>query len=71
MPLVCDEMENKSIKKTLTIPKWLNDAAEKRHINYSHVLQESLKHHLGITDHHMQDNILIRLIRLCNSIKWM
>lgn len=48
MPLVRDEMANKSVKKTLTIPKWLNDAAEKHHVNYSHILQESLKHHLGI-----------------------
>ena len=32
----------KSVKKTLTIPEWLNDAAEKRHINFSSVLQKAL-----------------------------
>lgn len=32
----------KAIKKTLTIPEWLNDAAEKQHINFSAVLQEAL-----------------------------
>lgn len=32
----------KSVKKTLTIPEWLNIAAEKRHINFSSVLQQAL-----------------------------
>lgn len=32
----------KSIKKTLTIPEWLNDEAEKRHVNFSSVLQKAL-----------------------------
>jgi len=34
---------NRSIKKTLTIPQWLNIEAEKRNINFSSVLQEALK----------------------------
>ncbi len=32
----------KSVKKTLTIPEWLNKRAEKVGINFSQVLQESL-----------------------------
>lgn len=32
----------KSVKKTLSIPAWLNDEAEKRHINFSSVLQQAL-----------------------------
>lgn len=32
----------KAVKKTLTIPAWLNDAACERGINFSQVLQESL-----------------------------
>ena len=32
----------KSVKKTLTIPEWLNTAAESRHINFSSVLQQAL-----------------------------
>lgn len=32
----------KSIKKTLTIPEWLNEKAEKMSINFSQVLQEAL-----------------------------
>jgi predicted RNase H-like HicB family nuclease len=35
--------ENKSIKKTLTIPMWLNERAEHANINFSGVLQEALK----------------------------
>ena len=43
-----DSMENRAVKKTLTIPAWLNDAAEKRKVNYSQILQSALKDHLGI-----------------------
>ena len=32
----------KSVKKTLTIPEWLNTEAEKRHVNFSSVLQQAL-----------------------------
>ena len=39
----------KSIKKTLTIPAWLNDAALAQGLNFSQILQEALKAklHLG------------------------
>lgn len=48
MPLVRDEIENKSIKKTITIPKWLNDLAEDNNVNFSKLLQVSLKKYLGV-----------------------
>lgn len=48
MPLVRDEIENKSIKKTITIPKWLNDLAEDKNVNFSKLLQVSLKKYLGV-----------------------
>jgi len=51
MPLLREAMENKAVKKTLTIPKWLNDAAEKENINFSHLLQSALKQQLGIDEH--------------------
>lgn len=38
----------KSIKKTLTIPAWLNTAALEQNINFSQVLQEALKSKLHI-----------------------
>lgn len=48
MPVVRDEMENRAVKKTLTIPKWLNDIAEKNKVNFSQVLQSALKEYLGV-----------------------
>jgi predicted RNase H-like HicB family nuclease len=39
---------NKAVKKTLTIPAWLNSIAEKEHVNFSQVLQTALINHLGI-----------------------
>lgn len=38
----------KSIKKTLTIPEWLNQEAEKQHINFSSVLKEALINKLNV-----------------------
>ena len=35
--------ENKSVKKTLTIPMWLNERAEQANVNFSGVLQDALK----------------------------
>ncbi len=39
---------NKSIKKTLTIPAWLNSLAEENNVNFSQLLQQALKQQLGI-----------------------
>lgn len=38
----------KSVKKTLTIPAWLNDAAVAEGINFSQLLQEALKARLNM-----------------------
>lgn len=43
-----DAMENRAVKKTLTIPAWLNDVAESRGVNYSQILQAALKDYLGV-----------------------
>jgi predicted RNase H-like HicB family nuclease len=40
--------EKRVIKKTLTLPSWLNVKAENAGINFSSVLQEALKERLGI-----------------------
>ena len=42
--------ENKSVKKTLTIPMWLNERAVHENINFSSILQEALKSHLQIQE---------------------
>ncbi len=38
----------KAVKKTLTIPAWLNDIAEKEGVNFSQVLQSALKEKLKV-----------------------
>lgn len=37
------QFDNKAVKKTLTIPSWLNSLAEKEGLNFSQVLQEALQ----------------------------
>ena len=39
---------NKAVKKTLTIPEWLNEAAVAAGINFSQILQDALKAKLNI-----------------------
>lgn len=41
---------NKAVKKTLTIPQWLNTIAEEKGVNFSAILQKGLKNHLGINE---------------------
>ena len=50
MPAFRDKINNKFVKKTLSIPAWLNRVAEQEHVNFSQVLQEGLKSYLRITD---------------------
>jgi predicted RNase H-like HicB family nuclease len=50
--LIIADVENiksqtRFVKKTLSIPYWLNIAAEKAHLNFSGVLQEALKERLS------------------------
>lgn len=50
----CDTIEyrkfhdNRAVKKTLSIPSWLNEMAEKAGINFSGTLQDALKKQLNI-----------------------
>ena len=41
--------DTKSIKKTLSIPAWLNYKAEKANAPFSQILQQGLKEYLNIT----------------------
>lgn len=43
-------VDNKSVRKTLSIPNWLNTMAEKAGVNFSQVLQEALKTLLGVQE---------------------
>ena len=48
MPPVRDRINNKVVKKTLTIPQWLNIEAEQQGVNFSMVLQNGLKQYLQL-----------------------
>lgn len=40
--------DNRAVRKNCTIPRWLNEEAEKAGINFSATLQDALKAQLGI-----------------------
>ena len=42
-------VDNKAVKKTLSIPSWLNRKAEKAAINFSQTLQDALCQKLGVS----------------------
>ncbi|HWR56495.1 MAG: type II toxin-antitoxin system HicB family antitoxin [Bacillota bacterium] len=50
MAALRSKLDTRAVKKTLTIPYYLNQMAEKSKINFSQVLQSALKEKLGIRD---------------------
>ena len=48
MPPVRERLNNRFVKKTLSLPAWLNAEAEAKGVNFSQILQASLKEHLGV-----------------------
>lgn len=52
--IACDTIEyrkrnsNKAVKKTLSIPEWLDEEATSHGVNFSAILQQALKEHLGL-----------------------
>ncbi len=54
--VACDTLEyrqyydNRAVKKTLTLPSWLNTMSEREGINFSAVLQAALKSELHIAE---------------------
>lgn len=41
-------LDNKTVRRNVTLPNWLNQEAEKAHINVSRVLQEALMAKLNV-----------------------
>ena len=41
--------DNRAVRKNVSLPSWLNQAAEAAGINFSAVLQDGLKQALGIS----------------------
>lgn len=48
MPSVRMARVNRSVNRTVTLPAWLNAAAQEKNINFSQVLQDGLKQRLGV-----------------------
>lgn len=48
MPSIRMAQNNKSVNRTVTLPAWLNAAALERNINFSQVLQDAIKHQIGL-----------------------
>lgn len=46
MPLARSEVKDVMVKKTLTIPRWLNDLAEAENVNFSKILKSALEDYL-------------------------
>ena len=53
--IVCDTKDyrrrfsTRSVKKTLTLPEWLNEAAMEEKLNFSQILQDALKERLHVS----------------------
>ncbi|MCL6444404.1 MAG: hypothetical protein K6T83_13285 [Alicyclobacillus sp.] len=48
MPPYRDNYTDKSVNKTVTLPRWLEETASEKRVNFSRVLQDALMSHLGI-----------------------
>jgi len=47
--MIGEVIRNKAVKKTLTIPYWMNEEAERLNINFSQVLQDAVRERIGTT----------------------
>ena len=43
------KMNKKAVRRNVSIPEWLNTAADEAHLNVSRILQEALMDKLGVT----------------------
>ena len=48
------KVDDKTVRRNVTLTNWLNQEAEKTHINVSRVLQEALMMKLGVSRKHTE-----------------
>lgn len=48
MPSFRDKLNNRFVKKTLSLPAWLADMADKDDVNCSKIFQNALMDYLGV-----------------------
>ena len=46
--MVKNQLDNRAVKTNTTLPAWLKEIAEERGVNFSQLLQVSIKEHLGL-----------------------
>jgi len=46
--LIKNQLDNRAVKTNITLPAWLKEAAEAQNVNFSQIMQTSLKEYLGI-----------------------
>ena len=46
--IVKNDMESRRVKTNVTIPLWLKELAEAKNVNYSKLLENSLREYLGL-----------------------
>jgi len=44
------KLDNRTVRKNLSLPSWLNEQAEKADVNFSQILQKALKEELQIAE---------------------
>lgn len=49
MPPIRERMKNRFVKKTLSLPAWLAEEADKDKVNYSKLLQNALMNYLDVS----------------------
>jgi len=54
MPLYREAIDNSYVRKSVTLPSWLERIAAEKKINFSQVLQSALKEQLGIEKYKQQ-----------------
>ncbi|MCO7176251.1 type II toxin-antitoxin system HicB family antitoxin [Sporolactobacillus kofuensis] len=69
MPPYRKKMENQAVKKTLTIPKWLDDAAKDADLNYSRILQDALKDELNMDENDRSFSVQEKLNKQLKKVK--
>ena len=52
--IVKDEINNRRVKTTVTIPRWLKSAAEAEGLNYSRLLENAIRETLGFVPEYHQ-----------------
>lgn len=48
MPTIRCAQQNRSVNRTVTLPAWLNAAAQEAGVNFSQILQDALKQQLAL-----------------------